>query len=73
MNAPCGLRSAVDSPCRDRNHGDCRNVRESALQDHRYSFEIDATPEELWRLFWGRKKGDVLEHGDVRIEILQLP
>jgi hypothetical protein len=40
------------------------------VQDHRYSFEIDATPEELWRLFWGRKKGDVLEHGDVRIEIL---
>ncbi len=40
------------------------------MQDHRYSFEIDATPEELWRLFWGRKKGDVLEHGDVRIEIL---
>lgn len=40
------------------------------MQDHRYSFEIDATPEELWRVFWGRKKGDVLEHGDVRIEIL---
>lgn len=40
------------------------------MQDHRYSFEIDATPEELWRLFWGRKKGDVVEHGDVRIEIL---
>ena len=40
------------------------------MQDHRYSFEVDATPEELWRLFWGRKKGDVVEHGDVRIEIL---
>ena len=40
------------------------------MQDHRYSFEIDATPEELWRMFWGRKKGDVTEHGDVRIEIL---
>ena len=40
------------------------------MQDHRYSFEIDAAPEELWRLFWGRKKGDITEHGDVRIEIL---
>ena len=40
------------------------------MQDHRYSFEIDATPEELWRLFWGREKGDIIEHGDVRIEIL---
>ena len=40
------------------------------MQDHRYSFEIDASPEELWRMFWGRKKGEVMEHGDVRIEIL---
>ena len=40
------------------------------MQDHRYSFEIDATPEELWQLFWGKKTGDVIEHGDVRIEIL---
>jgi hypothetical protein len=28
------------------------------------------TPEELWRVFWGRRKGDVIWHGDVRIEIL---
>ena len=42
----------------------------TVVQDHRYSFEIDAAPEELWRLFWGRKKGDITEHGDVRIEIL---
>jgi hypothetical protein len=40
------------------------------VQDHRFAFEIDATREELWSLFWGRKKGEVLEHGDVRIEIL---
>jgi hypothetical protein len=40
------------------------------MQDHRYPFEVDATPEELWRLFWGKKKGEVMEHGDVRIEIL---
>ncbi len=40
------------------------------MQDQRYSFEIDATTKELWRLFWGQKKGDVMEHGDMRIEIL---
>ena len=40
------------------------------MQDHRYSFEIDATPQEIWRIFWGKQTGDVLEHGDVRIEIL---
>jgi hypothetical protein len=39
------------------------------MQDHRYSFEVKATPEELWRLFWGRRDR-VREHGDVRIEIL---
>jgi len=39
------------------------------VQDHRFSFEIAATPRELWQLFWGRRRG-VLEHGDVRIEIL---
>ncbi len=40
------------------------------MQDHRYSFEVDATRQEIWRLFWGKKTGDVIEHGDVRIEIL---
>ena len=40
------------------------------MQDHRYSFEIDATPQEIWRLFWGKKTGDVIEHDQVRIEIL---
>ena len=41
------------------------------MQDHRYSFEIDATPEELWRMFFAPKqKGQVTEHHDVRIEIL---
>jgi hypothetical protein len=40
------------------------------VQDHRYSFEVDAPPEELWQLFWNKRKGQVLEHGDVRIEIL---
>jgi hypothetical protein len=40
------------------------------VQDHRYSFEVEGTPEALWRLFWNKRKGQVLEHGDVRIEIL---
>ena len=41
------------------------------MQDHRYSFEVDATPEEIWAVFWLPKtKGQVIEHGDVRIEIL---
>lgn len=41
------------------------------MQEHRHAFEIEGTPEELWQLFWGvRRKGQVLEHGDVRIEIL---
>lgn len=39
------------------------------MQDHRFSFEIAATPRELWQLFWARRQG-VVEHGDVRIEIL---
>ena len=40
------------------------------MQDHRYSFEINATPQEIWRLVWGKKPGDVIEHDQVRIEIL---
>lgn len=40
------------------------------MQDHRYCFEVDGTPEELWQLFWNKRKGQVIEHGDVRIEIL---
>ncbi len=41
------------------------------MQEHNYSFEIEATPKELWQVFWGiRRKGQVVEHGDVRIEIL---
>ena len=47
------------------------------MQDHRYSFEIEATPEEVWRVLHRPRprhlaKGEVqvIEHGDVRIEIL---
>lgn len=38
------------------------------MQDHRYSFEVEGTPEECWAIFLNR--GPVIEHGDVRIEIL---
>lgn len=41
------------------------------MQDHHFTFEIDATPEEVWSVFWWqKKKGQVVESGDVRIEIL---
>lgn len=41
------------------------------MQDHRYAFEVEATPSEIWAVFFApRRRGQVLEHGDVRIEIL---
>ncbi|MDE0949868.1 MAG: SRPBCC family protein [Halioglobus sp.] len=40
------------------------------MQEHQYSFEIDASPEEIWAVFWDKKTGDVMEHGNLRIEIL---
>ena len=46
------------------------------MQDHRYSFEVEATPEEVWAVLHPPRprlpKGEVqvIEHGDVRIEIL---
>ena len=62
MSAPSWLRravAAVDRPARE----------------HTYFFEIDATPDEVWRALHPpvRKPADgprVIEHGDVRIEIL---
>jgi hypothetical protein len=39
------------------------------VQSHQYSFEIDATPEELWTLFWYRGKRPSSGDG-VTIEIL---
>jgi hypothetical protein len=39
------------------------------MQDHAFSFEVDATPREIWALFWQRRVR-VVEHGDVRIEYL---
>ena len=46
------------------------------MQEHRFSFEIDATPEEIWAVLHPRIKARppgehrVIEHGDVRIEIV---
>lgn len=46
------------------------------MQEHGFEFEVDATPEEVWRALHPRlaprPPGDplVIEHGDVRIEIV---
>ena len=46
------------------------------MREHTYSFEVDATPEEVWRVLHPRVKrresGEprVIEHGEVRIEIV---
>ena len=37
------------------------------MQEHRYSFEVDGTPEEIWPMFWHRQN---VVHGDTKIEIL---
>ena len=39
------------------------------MQDHSHAFEVDATPQEIWALFWQRRSR-VVEHGAVRIEYL---
>src|SRR5205807_7708470 len=49
--------------------------RRGYMQDHRYSFDIEATPTEIWAILHPRRtlapgEIDVIEHGDVRIEIL---
>ncbi|MBV8235497.1 MAG: SRPBCC family protein [Acidimicrobiia bacterium] len=46
------------------------------MQRHEFSFEIEATPEEVWRALhppapsWPRGERRVIEYGGVRIEIL---
>jgi hypothetical protein len=46
------------------------------MREHTFSFEVDATPEEVWRALHPRPRptppGEhrVIEHGDVRIEIV---
>ena len=39
------------------------------MQDHRYSIEVEGTPQEVWGVFWAHRKGR-LTHGDVTIEVL---
>ncbi len=45
------------------------------MREHRYSFEVDATPSEVWSVFHPPVRSAspatprVIEHGDVRIEI----
>jgi hypothetical protein len=47
------------------------------VQEHRYSFVVDATPAEVWKVLHPRRprhlapgEVQVIEHGEVRIEIL---
>jgi len=39
------------------------------MQEHSFAFEVAATPQEIWTLFWASRQR-VVEHGDVRIEYL---
>ncbi|NQX88691.1 MAG: hypothetical protein HRT77_08495 [Halioglobus sp.] len=38
------------------------------MQDHRYSFEVEPSPEGLEPIFWNKPTGHVLEHSNLRIE-----
>jgi len=39
------------------------------VRTHRYSIDVQGTPEELWGLFWSQRRSRP-EHGEVSIEIL---
>lgn len=41
-----------------------------AVRQHQFSFEIDATRDEVWRSLHPRLERGVIEHGDVHIEIV---
>jgi hypothetical protein len=41
-----------------------------AVRSHEFSFEVEATPDEVWRSLHPRLERGVIEHGDVRIEIV---
>jgi hypothetical protein len=38
------------------------------MQRHQLEFEVEATPEEIWQVFWGPRPR-VVEHGDVRTRL----
>ena len=40
------------------------------MQSHEFSFEVEATPAEVWRSLHPRLERGVIEHGSVRIEIV---
>jgi hypothetical protein len=40
------------------------------VQSHEFSFEVEATPAEVWRALHPRLERGVIEHGTVRIEIV---
>jgi hypothetical protein len=42
----------------------------AAVQSHEFSFEVEATPDEVWRALHPRLERGVIEHGTVRIEIV---
>jgi len=39
------------------------------LRTHRYTVDVEGTPEEVWAIFWSHRRGR-REHGEVSIEIL---
>jgi hypothetical protein len=40
------------------------------MQDHQFSFDVNASREDIWAVYWGKKTGDVVKHNKLRIEIL---
>ncbi len=40
------------------------------MQRHEFSFDVDGTPDEVWRALHPKLGRTVIEHGDVRIEIV---
>ncbi len=40
------------------------------MREHEFSFDVEATPQEVWRALHPRLDRGVIEHGDVRIEIV---
>jgi len=83
-----GWASSRRAPSERMSHDHDRQLaarRECTVQEHRYSFEVDATPEEIWNVMHRRPAdpssggGEIgefgricrkIEHGPVTIEIL---
>lgn len=40
------------------------------MQEHEFTFEVDGTPDEVWRALHPRLERGVIDHGTVRIEIV---